>query len=246
MLEIKNIKISINKEKNNDNKSSDFVMESSAENILIQDASLFLKEGEIIKLEGANGSGKTTLLNAIFKNENYNIIAGDIIFNGKSILELETFELARLGMYLGLQFTPEIQGLSTIKFLYKAYENINKSKESEKDKLLNIVDFKKELEVKCDMFGLDKSFLSKDLNVGYSGGEKKQATLIYILALMPKYLFLDEPDSGVDKESVEKIYKIINYLKDNGSGILITSHNSKIDKHINFDRVYKLENKKIC
>ncbi len=239
MLEIKNLKISINKEKNNENKSSDFVME----NILVEDASLFLKEGEIIKLEGANGSGKTTLLNSIFKNENYNIVAGDIVFNNKSILKLETFEMARLGMYLGLQFIPEIQGLSTIKFLYKAYENINKTSEKI---LLNIVDFKKELEVKCDMFGLDKSFLSKDLNVGYSGGEKKQATLIYILALMPKYLFLDEPDSGVDKESVEKIYKIINYLKNNGSGVLITSHNTEIDKHINFDRTYKLEDKKIC
>lgn len=246
MLEIKNLKISINKEKNNENKSGDFVMESSAENILIQDVSLFLKKGEIIKLEGANGSGKTTLLNAIFKNENYKIISGDILLENKSILNSETFELARLGMYLGLQFVPEIQGLSTIKFLYKAYENINKNKESEKVKLLNIVDFKKELEVKCDMFGLDKSFLSKDLNVGYSGGEKKQATLIYILALMPKYLFLDEPDSGVDKGSVENIYKIINYLKDNGSGVLITSHNTEIGKHINFDRVYKLQDKKIC
>jgi Fe-S cluster assembly ATP-binding protein len=240
MLEIKNLKIAINKEISIEDKNSIF----NVENILIQDASLTLKEGEIIKLEGANGSGKTTLLSAIFKNPSYKIVDGDIILDNKSVLDLDTHELARLSMYLGLQFIPEISGLSTIKFLYKAYENINK--DLEKSKLINIVDFKKELEIKCDMFALDKNFLAKDLNVGYSGGEKKQATLIYILALMPKYLFLDEPDSGVDKESVEKIYKVINYMRDQGSAILITSHNTVIDKHINFDEVYKIENKKIC
>jgi Fe-S cluster assembly ATP-binding protein len=240
MLEIKNLKIAINKEISIEDKNSIF----NVENILIQDASLTLKEGEIIKLEGVNGSGKTTLLSAIFKNPSYKIVDGDIILDNKSVLDLDTHELARLSMYLGLQFIPEISGLSTIKFLYKAYENINK--DLEKSKLINIVDFKKELEIKCDMFALDKNFLAKDLNVGYSGGEKKQATLIYILALMPKYLFLDEPDSGVDKESVEKIYKVINYMRDQGSAILITSHNTVIDKHINFDEVYKIENKKIC
>lgn len=236
MLEIKNLKVEIN---NNDTKSN-FV---AVDNILIQDASFTLTAGQIVKLEGANGSGKTTLLNAIFKNTSYRISSGDIILNGKSILNLETYELARLGLYLGLQFVPEIQGLSTIKFLYKAFQNTHTYQDKNKTK--SIIDFKKELEEKCDLFSLDKNFLSKDLNVGYSGGEKKQASLIYILALMPKYIFLDEADSGVDKESVEKIYKVINYLKEKDSAILITSHNVNLEKYVSFDSIYYL-NDKIC
>lgn len=220
MLEIKNIKI-----------------ESGDEKVIVEKASIVLNVGEIIKLEGVNGSGKTTFLNAIFKNPDYKIVDGDILLEEKSVLNFETFEMVRNGMYLGLQFSPEIQGVSTIKFLYKAFQNINKENKK------SILDFKKELEEKCDMFSLDKSFLSRDLNVNYSGGEKKQASLIYVLALMPKYLFLDEPDSGVDTESISKTYKVINYMKENGSGVLLTSHSNESDKNLNFDRVYIIEDK---
>ncbi len=222
MLQIKNLKV-----------------ENNTGMTLIEEASFIMNLGEIVKLEGMNGSGKTTLLNAIFKNPDYRIVSGDIILNEKSVLGFETFEMVRAGMYLGLQFSPEIQGVSTIKFLYKAFQNIYKENKK------SILDFKKELEEKCDMFYLDKSFLSKDLNLDYSGGQKKQASLIYALALMPKYLFLDEPDSGVDTESLAMVYKVVNYMKENGSAILLTSHNTETDNNLSFDRVYRIENKKL-
>lgn len=222
MLQIKNLKI-----------------DNNTGLTLIEEASFVLGRGEIIKLEGVNGSGKTTLLNAIFKNPDYIINNGDIILDEKSILGLQTFEMVRHGMYLGLQFSPEIHGVSTIKFLYKAFQNIYKEDKK------SIIDFKKELEEKCNMFSLDKSFLSRDLNLDYSGGQKKQASLIYVLALMPKYIFLDEPDSGVDAESLTRVYEVINYMKENGSAILLTSHNSESNNNLIFDRVYRIENKKL-
>lgn len=232
----------------------DLKIENENGQALIENATFTMNLSEIIKIEGENGSGKTTLLNAIFKNTNYKIVSGDIILSKEDIdtkeegiekvseinlNNLETHEMVRLGLYLGLQFVPEISGVSTIKFLYKSYQNIY----GDKSKFKSIIDFKNNLILECEKYNIDKSVLERDLNYKYSGGEKKMATLIYILALKPKYLFLDEIDSGVDTENREKIYGVINDLKNSGTSILLTSHNSDIDKYINFDKVYKIEDK---
>lgn len=226
MLEIKNLKIKLSEEL--ENKS------------IIENATFDMDKGEIILLEGSNGSGKSSLLNVIFGNPKYTILSGEILLDGKDITTLDTDEIARKGLYLAMQHAPEIAGVSTIKFLYRAYENVNKD-----EKKKSIVELKSFLEEKCELYGLDKTLLSRDTNVGFSGGEKKQAELLHVLALSPNYVFMDEPDSGVDKDAVNKVYKVINDLAKSGTAILITSHNANVE-NLNITKRYTLKDKIIC
>ncbi len=219
MLEIKNLKIKLSQD------SSSII------------ANFSMDRNEIVLLEGSNGSGKSSLLNSIFKNPKYTVTEGDILLDDNSILNLDTHEISRSGLYLALQIVPEIAGVSTIKFLYKAYENVTKD-----EKKKSIIELKTELESECEKYGLDKSLLMRDVNVGFSGGEKKQAELLHILALRPKYIFMDEPDSGVDTEAVSKVYEVINDLAKNGSSIMITSHNSNIN-NLNITKRYIIKDK---
>ncbi len=226
MLEIKNLKIKLTEDI--DNKS------------IIENANFGMNAGDIVLLEGVNGSGKSSLLNAIFKNPKYSIIDGEVLLDEKNIIGIDTHEMVRMGLYLALQHAPEIAGVSTIKFLYRAYENVNKD-----EKKKSIVELKNFLEEKCDEYDLDKTLLSRDTNVGFSGGEKKQAELLHILALAPSYVFMDEPDSGVDKEAVNKVYKVINDLAKSGMSILITSHNANV-QNLNITKRYTIKDKIIC
>ncbi len=226
MLQIKNLKIKLTED-----------IESKS---IIENANFDMSAGDIILLEGVNGSGKSSLLNAIFKNPKYSISEGEVVLDDRNIIELDTHEIARGGLYLALQHAPEIAGVSTIKFLYRAYENINKD-----EKKKSIVELKNFLEEKCDIYDLDKSLLSRDTNVGFSGGEKKQAELLHILALVPAYVFMDEPDSGVDKDAVNKVYKVINDLAKKGTSILITSHNANVQS-LNITKRYTIKDKIIC
>ncbi|MDQ5957532.1 MAG: Fe-S cluster assembly ATP-binding protein [Patescibacteria group bacterium] len=222
MLKIKNLKIN-----NTDNNLN-----------LIEDVNLFVNEGEIVLLEGRNGSGKSTILNTIMHHPDYKIESGEVLLNDRNITRLEGFELARLSMFISLQHAPEIEGLSTIKMLYGSYKILNP------DSSKNITNFKKELEEECNKFDLDTSLLLRDVNVGFSGGQKKQAELMHMLALNPKVILMDEPDSGVDKEAVAKVFEVIKYFQSKGAAIIITSHNEKI-KSLDIARVYVVENKKV-
>ena len=243
-------------------KINNLKINSSENNItLVDDATFEVSAGEIVLLEGINGSGKSTILNVIMHNPNYNIVGGKVLLNGIDVTNLEADNLAKMGMYISMQYSPEIEGVSTIKMLYKAYKfvNENKAKEgnlngesemgkefdinkSENKKELSITEFKKDLEAKCESFALDSSLLMRDINVGFSGGQKKQADLMHMLALDPKVILMDEPDSGVDRGAVLKVYAVINYFKDRGAAILITSHNEKV-KDLEISKIYKIENR---
>ncbi len=208
--------------------------------VLVEDVSLSVNQGEIVLLEGVNGSGKSTILNAIMHHPDLQILSGKIILNNEDITNKNATELSRLNIFYAMQHSPEIEGVTNIKMLHKAYKYIHQNDIDYKD--INISEFKNNLENDCDKFGLDKSLIMRDINLGFSGGQKKQADLINILALKPKVILLDEPDSGVDKEAVIKTYEIIKYFKTLGAIILLTSHNEKI-KDIQIDRIYKIENK---
>lgn len=205
---------------------------------LVEDATLEVNSGEVVLLEGKNGSGKSTILNSIMKHPDYVIQSGKVFLNDEDITDLDPSELAKNGIYLALQHAPEIEGVSTIKMLYGSYKILNPESKN------SITEFKKELEEECKRFDLDTSLLMRDLNVGFSGGQKKQAELMHILALSPKVIMMDEPDSGVDKEAVEKVIKVINHFKSNGAAVLVTSHNEKIREGLNITRVYKVEERK--
>ncbi len=211
---------------------------------IISDASFELNAGEIILLNGENGSGKSSLLSAIFKHPNYNIESGEILLDneGKTIdlTNLKTFEIAKHGLYLSLQHVPEIEGVNLLQFLYRSYKNVSEENN------LSVLDFNKELQSFCDKYEINQDFLKRDLNVGFSGGEKKQAEMMHLFALKPKFVFMDEIDSGVDKEAIKKVFKIINdFNKEHGVAFCIISHREKLEDLIKIDRSYEMKDGKL-
>lgn len=211
---------------------------------IISDASFELNAGEIILLNGENGSGKSSLLSAIFKHPNYNIEDGKILLDneGKEIdlTNLKTFEIAKHGLYLSLQHVPEIEGVNLLQFLFRSYKNVGE------DNNLSVLEFNKSLEAFCEKYDINKDFLKRDLNVGFSGGEKKQAEMLHLFALAPKFVFMDEIDSGVDKEAIKKVFKIINdFNKESATAFCIISHREGIEDLINITRHYEMKEGKL-
>lgn len=210
---------------------------------IISEASFDLKKGEMILLNGENGSGKSSLLSSIFKHPNYNIESGEIILEGEKetdLTNLKTFEIAKNGLYLSLQHVPEIEGVNLLQFLYRSYKNMSEENN------LSVLEFNKELENFCEKYDISKEFLKRDLNVGFSGGEKKQAEMLHLFALKPKFVFMDEIDSGVDKEAIKKVFKIINdFNKEFGTAFCIISHRENLEDLIKIDRVYEMKEGKL-
>jgi len=219
-LEIKNLKVKL--------------VEENKE--IIKDASFSIGKSEIISISGENGSGKSSLLSAIFKHPSYEIISGEIILEDKNIIDLKTFDIAKKGLYLSLQHVPEIEGVNLLQFLYRSYKNINEENQ------MSVLDFNKELSGFCDKYDISKEFLKRDLNVGFSGGEKKQAEMLHLFTLKPKFVFMDEIDSGVDKEAIKKVFKVINDFKDEyDTAFCIISHRENLEEFIKIDRNYEMK-----
>lgn len=221
---------------------------------IISEANLEISAGEIILISGPNGSGKSSFLSAIFKHPQYVINSGEIILENKNakdenestdLTELKTFEIAKQGLYLSLQQVPEIGGVNLLQFLYRAYKNLNpKNLDKNSDIDLSILDFNKKLLEFSDKYKINSDFLQRDLNVGMSGGEKKQAEMLHLLALKPKFIFMDEPDSGVDKEAIQKVFAVIQDLQKNFQiGFCLVSHSQNLDKHLKVDKVYEMHDK---
>jgi Fe-S cluster assembly ATP-binding protein len=226
-LKVKNLKVKLNE----------------LDKEIISDASFELNAGEIILLNGENGSGKSSLLSAIFKHPNYNIESGKIILEDKEEIDLtnlKTFEIAKHGLYLSLQHVPEIEGVNLLQFLFRSYKNVSPENN------LSVLDFNKELISFCDKYEINPEFLKRDLNVGFSGGEKKQAEMMHLFALKPKFVFMDEIDSGVDKEAIKKVFKIINdFNKEKGTAFCIISHREGIEDLVNISRHYEMKDGKL-
>ncbi len=218
MLQIKNLKV------------------KRDEDIVIKNAELSLGVGEIVKISGANGSGKSSLMSSIFNVHGAEIEEGDVLVNGKSIRGIEGDEIARQGIYYAVQHPPVVKGIKTVQFLYKAYKNFHPLSTD------NILVWRERLEKRCLEYKLNISLINDELNTNLSGGEKKLAQLIHALAIDANYLLLDECDSGVDAENRNLVYNFINKQKEEGKGIIFTSH---IDagKQVSVDREYILENK---
>lgn len=206
---------------------------------IIENASLEISKGEVVAITGKNGSGKSSLLSAIFKHPNFEILEGRIILekDGEEIdlTDLRTFEIARQGLYLSLQHVPEIEGVNLLQFLYRSYKNVFPESE------LGVLDFNKELVAFSKARDIDEGFLKRELNVGFSGGEKKQAEMLHLFALKPKIVFMDEIDSGVDREATKKVFKIINDFRKEGTAFCLVSHREKLEDLIKLDRDYEME-----
>jgi len=221
-LEIKNLNVEINGKE------------------ILKDVSIKVKSGEIHALMGPNGTGKSTLAHSVMGNPRYKIKGGEIFLNGKKMNDLQIHERAREGIFLAFQEPVSVQGLRFINYLRTAYTSLHPEEKLEYKKFLDEV---KEL---LNFFGLDNSFIDRGLNDGLSGGEKKRMEALQMLILKPKFIILDEIDSGLDVDALRIVSKAIQKAKENGAGIIIITHYQRILDYIKPDFVHVLIDGKIA
>ncbi len=184
--------------------------------LILNKLNLKLEKGNAYVLFGPNGSGKSTLLSTIAGLPNFKLVSGSILFRGKDITKLDVSERAKLGICLGFQMPPEVSGLKLSQLIKICADKSYRASEIRKI---------------TRKFKLEKH-LSRDVNLNFSGGERKRAELLQLLLMMPKLMLLDEPDSGVDIESLELIGDSINnYVKKGGTALIVT-HHGNILKHM--------------
>lgn len=205
---------------------------------ILKGLNLKINKGEVHVIMGLNGSGKSTLANTILKNPRYEIVKGDILFEGKSIKDLKTDEIARLGIFMSFQSPLDIPGVTVSNFLKTTKTNYSNEK-------INLYSFAKEIENNMDKLGIDKSYINRDINVGFSGGERKKMEILELLTLNPKFTILDEIDSGLDVDAIKTVSEGINLYKNNDNAILIITHSTKLLDYLNVDYVHILLDGKV-
>ena len=208
--------------------------------IILDKFNLNIEAGTINVIMGPNGVGKSTLSKVIMGDTNYQILEGDILFEGESITKLRTDEIARKGIFLAMQSPMEIEGVSNQDFLRTAISQKNEQR-------IGLYQFIKECESALDDLKMNKELIHRSLNVGFSGGEKKKNEVLQIKLLKPSFIILDELDSGLDVDSLKIVCEnILKYKKDNpDTAILIITHYSMILDYLKPDYVHILANKQI-
>lgn len=196
-------------------------------------------KGETHVIMGPNGAGKSTLGHAIMGNPSYTVTGGSISFNGEEITEMSATERAKAGMFLSFQNPIEVPGISLSNFIRNALDQRT-------GKRARLWEFRKNLEKKLDLLGMDRSYADRDLNVGFSGGEKKKAEILQLLMLNPSLAILDETDSGLDVDAVRIVSMGIRAFQESGEGtLLIITHSTRILDALDVDYTHILVNGKI-
>jgi len=205
---------------------------------IIKGLDLELKKGEIHVIMGPNGSGKSTLANVLMGHPKYKITKGKIILDDQDITDYSVTERARLGLFLSQQHPPEIPGVTVSNFLRVSSDSLNSKKN-------NPVKFYKDLLEKVKDIGIDKEFIKRYVNVGFSGGEKKQMEMFQLLTLNPKYAILDEIDSGLDIDALKMVSEGVNKFYSKDKGILLITHYNRILQYIKPEFVHIMKDGKI-
>lgn len=213
---------------------------SVSDKMILKDVSITVKSGEIHALMGPNGTGKSTLAHTIMGSIRYKVNSGQLLVNDTNLLDLQVYERARAGVFVAFQEPISVQGLRFINYLRTAYSSLHPDEKLEYKKFVNEV---KEL---LSYFGLDSSFLERGLNDGLSGGEKKRMEALQMLILKPKFIILDEIDSGLDVDALRVVSKAIAKAKENGAGVIIITHYQRILDYIKPDFVHVLINGRIA
>ena len=222
MLSIKNLNVEIENKK------------------ILNDFSLDINPGEIHAIMGPNGTGKSTLSKVIMGSNDYNITKGNITFEGLEINSLEVNERAKLGIFLSMQSPISIEGVSNREFIYTAVNEVKEEK-------IGLYQFIKKVETTMENLKMDKNMIHASVNKGFSGGERKKNEILQMTLLEPKFIILDELDSGLDVDSLKIVCdNINNYLEKNpNTSILMITHYSRILNYIKPNYVHIMNEGKI-
>ena len=223
MLKIKNLQASINKKE------------------ILKGLNLTIKPGELHAIMGPNGSGKSTLANVLSGKNGYEI-SGEVNFNGESIKEVSVEKRAQKGIFLAFQYPLEIPGVNTNNFLKTSLNSVRKAKG---EKELDTLSFLKLVKEKSSELGIDEKILSRQLNVGFSGGEKKKNEILQMKILDPRLSILDETDSGLDIDALKIIAKGVNSSRSKQKSFLVITHYQRLLDYIKPDFVHVLSDGKI-
>ncbi len=224
MLEIKNLHVEI------DGK------------VILKGLDLVIPKGEVHAIMGPNGSGKSTLSYVIAGRENYEVTQGEILLDGKNVLDMEVEERAAAGLFLAFQYPLEIAGVPTNTFLKTSVNAIRKLRGDEELKPVDMLRLMKEKAVSVNM---DTDMLRRGLNVGFSGGEKKRNEVLQMLMLDPKMCVLDETDSGLDIDALQVVAEGVNSMRGAEKSFLVITHYQRLLDYIVPDKVHVLADGKI-
>ncbi len=219
MLEIKNLHVSIEGKE------------------ILKGIDLKIQAGETHAIMGPNGSGKSTLAQVLAGHEAYEVTEGEILFEGKSIFDMEPEERACAGMFLAFQYPVEIPGVSNSYFLKTALNAIRKERGEEP---LDAVDFLALVKEKMKLVKLDEKLLNRPVNEGFSGGEKKRNEIFHMAVLDPKLAILDETDSGLDVDALRIVAEGVNILRDEKRAVMVITHYQRLLNHLVPDFVHIL------
>mgnify|MGYP003299973357 FL=1 len=209
---------------------------------ILKGLNLEVKSGEVHAIMGPNGSGKSTLASVIAGRENYDVTDGDINFQGTDLGELGPEERAREGIFLAFQYPVEIPGVSTTNFMKTA---VNQIRESKGEKPLDAVAFLKLMKEKMKLVNIRQDLLSRSINDGFSGGEKKRNEIFQMAMLNPKLSILDETDSGLDIDALKIVSNGVNALKSKENATVVVTHYQRLLDYIVPDFVHVLMDGKI-
>ena len=198
---------------------------------ILKGLNLEIKAGEIHAIMGPNGTGKSTLAYALMGHPSYEVTEGEILFDGKDMLELGADERSRAGLFLAFQYPVAIPGVTVANFLRTAL-NSRRRAENPEDKGISILDFRKTLKEKMDLLKMDHAFAGRYLNDGFSGGEKKRAEILQMATLKPKIAVLDETDSGLDIDALRIVSEGVNALAGDDLGVVVITHYQRLLNHI--------------
>ena len=205
---------------------------------ILKNVNLSINKGETHVLMGPNGAGKSTLANVIFNNPIYKKTSGEIDFIGENINDLKTNEIANKGIFMSFQLPEEVPGITLMNFLKAAHS-------AKTQEPVKVFAFKRQIEENMNKLNMNKNYASRDLNVGFSGGEKKKAEILQMLTLNPKLAILDETDSGLDVDAIRTVSSGINMFKNDENAVLIITHSTKILENLDVDYVHILVNGQI-
>jgi Fe-S cluster assembly ATP-binding protein len=209
---------------------------------ILNGINLEIKAGEVHAIMGPNGSGKSTLASVLAGRENYEVAEGSVEFLGKDLLELSPEDRAGEGLFLAFQYPVEIPGLTTTNFIKTAVNEIRKYRGQES---MDAVAFLKLMKEKMALMNIDQSLLSRSLNEGFSGGEKKRNEIFQMAMLQPKLAILDETDSGLDIDAIRIVANGVNKLKNKDNAVLVVTHYQRLLDFIIPDFVHVLYNGRI-